>query len=334
MAKLTSNESALFECVAKADIINAQAVLGNILASPKYASDGEARRLKEKLERNSISNAMDIVENFARRSERASSLVRGAGAAAYGGEDSLSELIEVTRPEDIVEGPSYFTKDEIMLVGYAEKRMRSAGGLRKAGISIPTTILLHGRPGTGKTTFARLLSKRLGLPFAEVRTSTLVSCRLGETGRNIARIASLLSHTEAFVFIDEIDALGAVRGLRGELAEMGRVTIALMRMLDGLAPGTVLAAATNRPDILDPALMRRFSKKFEVRPYSWDDAVRFAARRLGFVHKNVYTITDIMDAIPRDAVYTAADLSLMIGDAMASAWPDPPPLKTIFKECQ
>lgn len=135
------------------------------------------------------------------------------------------------------------------------------------GIEPPRGILLTGPPGTGKTTIARVLAAQARCSFYPVSAADVRSKWHGESERSIQRLFERArANRPSIVFIDEIDALGSARRGEGEPGE-GQLTQLLVEM-DGLgdASGVLVVAATNRPDILDPALVRggRLSRTIEI----------------------------------------------------------------------
>lgn len=142
--------------------------------------------------------------------------------------------------------------------------------LADLGIRYVPSLLLYGESGTGKTALARYIAYKVNLPFVYVRFSTLVSSYLGSTQANVAKVFDYVKRTPCVLCFDEIDAIGAERG-KGDLAEMNRVVIALMQELDSLQNGVMVIAATNRYDILDKALVRRFQLHHQVFPLELSD---------------------------------------------------------------
>ncbi len=160
-------------------------------------------------------------------------------------------------------------------VVYHVRRMRKACG-RLAEMSIPyaNATMLWGESGTGKTTLARYVAYEQELPFVYVSFARLVDSYMGATSRNVARVFDWCSQFPCLLMLDEIDTIAATRSAAhdGAAKELGRVTVTLMQQLDRLSPSMLLLAATNRPDIIDPALARRFTRSFEVaRPENPDD---------------------------------------------------------------
>jgi len=123
--------------------------------------------------------------------------------------------------------------------------------------------LLKGPPGNGKTLLAESLSLALGLPFARVLHGALVDSHLGETSKNIDKLMAF-AKLPCLVFIDEFDGIGISRGAGRDVTEMRRVTNALLIALDRFPARSVFVAATNAPELLDKALLRRFDLHIEV----------------------------------------------------------------------
>jgi len=142
---------------------------------------------------------------------------------------------------------------------------------KKVGITPPKGILLHGPPGTGKTLLAKAVAKATDSTFIEVVGSELVQKFIGEGAKLVKEIFELArEHAPTIVFIDEIDSLAAKRidmGTSGE-REVQRTFMQLLAEIDGFNNlGNVkIIAATNRKDILDPAILRpgRFDRLIEV----------------------------------------------------------------------
>ncbi|HHI00787.1 MAG: proteasome-activating nucleotidase [Thermococcus sp.] len=141
----------------------------------------------------------------------------------------------------------------------------------KVGIEPPKGVLLYGPPGCGKTLMAKALAHEVNATFIRVVGSELVRKYIGEGARLVSELFELAREkAPSIVFIDEIDAIGAKRleETTGGEREVNRTLMQLLAELDGFDPrGNVkVIAATNRPDILDPALLRpgRLDRLIEV----------------------------------------------------------------------
>ncbi|AQQ38044.1 MULTISPECIES: anti-phage ATPase IteA [Burkholderia] len=141
--------------------------------------------------------------------------------------------------------------------------------LLRARAALPSRLLLYGPPGTGKTQTARWIAARLNLPLLTVRCDTLISSLLGQTSRNLRRVMDYAEQSTSVLFLDEFDALAGARGNERDVGELQRVVISLLQNIDALSANTILVAATNHEQLLDPAVWRRFS--FRI-PMSLPDA--------------------------------------------------------------
>ncbi len=191
---------------------------------------------------------------------------------------------------------------------------------RQMGAKIPKGVLLYGPPGTGKTLLARAVAGEAGVPFMSISGSDFVEMFVGV---GAARVRDLFEQAKqsapAIVFIDEIDAVGRHRGagLGGGHDEREQTLNQLLVELDGFEgnSGVIVMAATNRPDILDPALLRpgRFDRQIVV------DAPDIDGREaiLG-VHAKGKPLADEVDLkvlARRTPGFTGADLANLINES-------------------
>jgi len=142
---------------------------------------------------------------------------------------------------------------------------------RRVGITPPKGCLLYGAPGTGKTLLARAVASQLDCNFLKVVSSAIVDKYIGESARMIREMFNYArDHQPCIIFMDEIDAIGGRRFSEGTSAdrEIQRTLMELLNQMDGFdALGQVkIIMATNRPDTLDPALLRpgRLDRKIEI----------------------------------------------------------------------
>ena len=209
-------------------------------------------------------------------------------------------------------------KDELQEVVSFLKDPKTFGRL---GAHVPKGILLVGPPGTGKTLLARAVAGESGVPFFSINGSEFVELFVG---MGAARVRDLFEQARlaapCIIFIDELDALGKARGLTGAGGsndEKEQTLNQLLSELDGFNPavGVVLLAATNRPEILDPALLRagRFDRHIVVdRP---DKLGRVAILK---VHLKKITLAPDIDPAAIAAMtpgFTGADLANLVNEA-------------------
>jgi len=139
----------------------------------------------------------------------------------------------------------------------------------KLGHKMPRGILLHGPSGTGKTLLAKAVATESEANFVSVRGPELLSKWVGESERGIREIFRRARQASpCVIFFDEIDSIAPIRGVGGETAVTERVVSQLLTELDGMENmrGVVVLAATNRPDMIDTALLRpgRFDKIIQI----------------------------------------------------------------------
>ena len=147
--------------------------------------------------------------------------------------------------------------------------MKYPGLYDKLGHNMPRGILLHGPSGTGKTLLAKAVATQSEANFISVRGPELLSKWVGESERGIREIFKRARQSSpCVVFFDEIDSIAPIRGAGGETAVTERVVSQLLTELDGMENmhGVIVLAATNRADMIDPALLRpgRFDKIIQI----------------------------------------------------------------------
>ena len=188
------------------------------------------------------------------------------------------------------------------------------------GARIPKGVLLYGPPGTGKTLLARAVAGEAGVPFFSLSGSNFVEMFVGV---GAARVRDLFAQAKAsapaIIFIDEIDAVGRHRGagVGGGHDEREQTLNQMLVEMDGFEPntGVIMIAATNRPDILDPALLRpgRFDRQVAV------DRPDLAGRRqILTVHaagKPLAAGIDLEVVARRTPGFTGADLANVMNEA-------------------
>lgn len=154
---------------------------------------------------------------------------------------------------------------------------RVAGRLADIGVNYVNSTMLCGESGTGKTTFGRYLAYKMGLPFAYLNFSRTVDSYLGSTQKNISKVFDYIKQQKCVFMLDEVDAIGVKRG-KEDVGEMSRIVISLMQNLDTLTSDITLLGATNRLDIIDEALLRRFTTKHEVKRFDENERREMAEK--------------------------------------------------------
>ena len=191
---------------------------------------------------------------------------------------------------------------------------------QKLGAKIPKGVLLYGPPGTGKTLLARAVAGEANVPFFSISGSDFVEMFVGVGAARVRDMfAQAKASAPAIVFVDEIDAVGRHRGagLGGGHDEREQTLNQLLVEMDGFeANGSVIMiAATNRPDILDPALLRpgRFDRQIPVeRP---DLKGREAILKIHARNKPLAEDVDLLNLARRTPGFTGADLANVVNEA-------------------
>jgi ATP-dependent metallopeptidase hflB len=198
--------------------------------------------------------------------------------------------------------------------------LRDPGKYTKLGARIPKGIILVGPPGTGKTLLAKAVAGEAGVPFFTISGSDFVEMFVGVGASRVRDLfEDAKKNAPCIVFIDEIDAVGRRRGsgLGGSHDEREQTLNQLLVEMDGFAgnQGIIVMAATNRVDILDPALLRpgRFDRKVAVgRP---DVAAREAILKIHAASKPLGDDVDLHSVARQTSGFTGADLENLMNEA-------------------
>lgn len=175
------------------------------------------------------------------------------------GKDFISEIVPKRRLEDLIL-PDTVRRAVAELV---EEQQR-ADLLRANGVEPRHRVLLVGPPGTGKTSLAEALAEAVAVPFFIVRYESMIGSYLGETASRLKRVFDYARTTPCVLFFDEFDAIGKERGDIHETGEIKRVVTSLLMQVDELPSYTIIAAATNHPELLDRASWRRFQLRLSL----------------------------------------------------------------------
>lgn len=128
----------------------------------------------------------------------------------------------------------------------------------------PNSMLLHGKPGVGKTYIAKWLAYKLNMPMITLDLANSISSYLGRSGQNIKSIFDYAKEHNVILFLDEIDAIAKKRDDESDLGELKRLVNVLLKELDDCPAICVIIGATNHPELLDKAIWRRFDRNLEV----------------------------------------------------------------------
>jgi cell division protease FtsH len=216
---------------------------------------------------------------------------------------------------DNVAGLENAKRDLYEIVGY----LKDPQHYRKLGAKIPRGILLMGPPGTGKTLLAKAVAGEANVPFFSISGSEFIEMFVGGASRVRDMFASARKEAPAIIFIDEIDSVGRARGtgLGGGHDEREQTLNQILGEMDGFDPheAVVVLAATNRPDVLDAALLRpgRFDRKITL-----DLPDKKARRAILDIHAVDVPLADDVDLDRLAALtvgFSGADLENLVNEA-------------------
>jgi cell division protease FtsH len=245
--------------------------------------------------------------------------VQGGGGRVMQFAKSKAKLISKDMPK------TTFTdvagcQEAIEELGEIKEFLQEPAKFQAVGAKIPKGVLLYGPPGTGKTLLARAVAGEAGVPFYSISGSDFVEMFVGV---GASRVRDLFEQAKenapAIVFIDEIDAVGRHRGagMGGGHDEREQTLNQLLVEMDGfdVRGGVILIAATNRPDILDPALLRpgRFDRQIGVE--APDLAGRHQILKVHSRGKPMAQGVDLMSVARRTPGFTGADLANVLNEA-------------------
>jgi len=245
--------------------------------------------------------------------------VQGGGGRVMQFGKSKAKLISKDMPKTTFSDVAG-AQEAIEELGEIKEFLSEPAKFQAVGAKIPKGVLLYGPPGTGKTLLARAVAGEAGVPFYSISGSDFVEMFVGV---GASRVRDLFEQAKenapAIVFIDEIDAVGRHRGagMGGGHDEREQTLNQLLVEMDGfdVRGGVILIAATNRPDVLDPALLRpgRFDRQIAVE--APDLAGRHKILQVHARGKPMAPDIDLMAVARRTPGFTGADLANVLNEA-------------------
>lgn len=209
--------------------------------------------------------------------------------------ENLKHVLVVKNCDDFDTKKYFISKAQQDIVENVIKSRKVATAMKKMGLYYANTTLLYGTPGCGKTTLVRYIAYILGLPYIYISYAKLFSGVHGDPTSLLSDAFAWIKTIDCVFFMDEIDCIAQQRTRSSASDVTTRITVCFMQELDGLRDmqsSAVIFAATNKIDILDPALKSRFSVIMEVKPMTMDEKFKYMIQfltslRIPFDKENV-----------------------------------------------
>lgn len=207
--------------------------------------------------------------------------------------DSRQSLIRVF--DDLGGMPAPLLPDDLFsrlqsLVRERQERVR----LAQHGIKPTRSAILVGPPGVGKTLSARWIAYKLNRPLWVLDLTTVMSSLLGKTGSNLRAVFDHAKQSQAVLLLDEIDAIAKRRSDESDVGELKRLVTAILQEVDAWPDSGLLLAATNHPELIDPALWRRFDA---VLQFGETDAATLAIAVRRFLGTDLNSFSESTDLL-------------------------------------
>lgn len=228
--------------------------------------DDDLRLLLARLARRHRRQAPELSAELARILEAAAqeSARTADRRFAYGDSRSEDEL-PILRFRDRAEGLGDPVLAESVSLSLQQVivEWRHAGALSKRGLDPVASMIFTGPPGVGKTYTARWLASQLNLPLFALDLTAVMSSRLGQSGANLRSALDYARSAPSVLFLDEVDAIAKRRADDADVGELKRLVTIMLQELDDWPSSSLLIAATNHAELVDPALWRRFDVHIE-----------------------------------------------------------------------
>ncbi len=183
--------------------------------------------------------------------------------------------------------------------------------LLKQGLVPTRSIIFTGPPGVGKTFAARWIARELNRPLLTLDLSAVMSSFLGRTGSNVRHVLDYAKSVHGVLLLDELDSIAKRRDDNTDVGELKRLVTVLLQEIDDWPASGLLLAATNHPDLLDPAVWRRFEMRIEF-PMPSEPAVRQAIETFMGTNKASAAWRDVLAVTLRGLSFSDIEREVML----------------------
>ena len=264
---LTNNNLAIIKALTKNDIHSAKiAALASLAEDKSKKNEGVIDHYRRLL----IGNASILTGNMP---------------------PDLQTILVGSAPESFQADRYYARPAESKVIADVVKMKAIADRMSEMNIPYKNTTLLYGESGTGKTELGKYIAYSLNLPFFYINFASTIDSYMGSTAKNIHKVFNFCNSIPCVLMLDEVDCIATRReatGSRGADGELERTTVSIMQELDRLPNHVTLIAATNRLDMVDEALLRRFSIRHEIKNMTEEELQGLVNQFLSATHTEKY----------------------------------------------
>ena len=254
------------------------AIIEGGLKPDPYSVSSSAMRLADRLDEDGEAKLSQRIRKLTERASKpAGSTFAQQGLPAD--IESRQFLVEQTHPIGSPQYPVLPEPTALEILRFVELNRRS-GDLVSLGLEAPSTLLLFGPPGCGKTMTAAAIACDLKLPMFTVRLDSLLGSFLGNSAKNLRSVFDNAFKQPCVLLLDEFDVLGKMRDDAQEVGEVKRLVGTLLQNLDRVKDGQLLIAATNHHHTLDTAIWRRFDVTLQLNLPSVAERSRIISSRI------------------------------------------------------
>jgi AAA+ superfamily predicted ATPase len=193
--------------------------------------------------------------------------IKAVGSSSYytaQEEKALDDLVLEKITSDYTMKDLICSKEVRSNLSYFLDEQRKVDLLNNLELPVSNKLLLYGPSGCGKTLTSYIISGELKRVMYVINLGAIVSSKLGETSKNLSLLFKRAASEDSIIFLDEFDSIGKVRDYDHDHGEMKRVVNTLLQLFDFLPKKTIVIAATNQIQMIDPALRRRFDLTLEL----------------------------------------------------------------------
>lgn len=256
-----------------------QALCRSSLAQPTAATRKQVERLRDALvktgDKKAAAALASLLTNAEKTVEVAPSRISRSRAEMPGevltsktqlpvDRETAAPLVNVIFPNNLNTDPPLFNPTVAEAIQSIIEEWKNFPALQEMDVEPSRTCLIYGAPGTGKTRLALWIANQLDMPAVLARIDGLVSSFLGTTSRNIGSLFAFANRYRCILLLDEFDAVAKLRDDPQEVGEIKRVVNSLLQNLDARRDIGITIGITNHPNLLDPAVWRRFEIQLEI----------------------------------------------------------------------